>query len=200
MKLNDLYDHGVMPIHLGGSALCAVMLLVGWVYGLGPLMSESHQATSIIEQAEQAEAQAKQAKQQLDQVFDELQLVEQQLDEHPFSLHSATQINPLLAELAQWSELHNLSITRTNAGRREALTYYDYVPIQVSGEGGYNDFLSMLQRIHNGRGDLGVITFGVSSSPASGGVAFEIELAWYVLSDDMQEEPAAGPTAVVPTR
>ena len=200
MKFSDLYDYGVMPIHLGAAALCAVMLLAGWAFGLGPLMSESQQATSIVEQAHQAEAQAKKAKQQLDKLFDDLQQVEKQLDEHPISLHSASQINPLLAELAEWSELHNLSINRTNAGRRKALTYYDYVPIQISGEGGYSDFLSMLQRLHNERGDLGVITFGVRSSPTSGGVAFEIELAWYVLSDDMQEQPAAESTANVPTR
>ena len=200
MKLNDLYDQGVMPIHLGASALCVMLLLAGWLFGLGPLMSESHQATSIIEQAQEAEARANLAKQQLDQLSDELERVEQELDEHPFNLYSATQINPLLSELAQWSELHNLSINRTNAGRRQALTYYDYVPIQISGEGGYRDFLSMLKRVHEGRGDLGVITFGVRSNPTRGGVSFEIELAWYVLSDDMQDQPVAGPTAIVPTR
>lgn len=200
MKLSDLYDCGEMPIHAGASLLCAMALLVGWAFGLGPLMSESHQATSIVEEAEQAEAQGKHAKQQLDQLSDELEHVEQQLDEHPVNLDSATQINPLLAELAHWSELHRLSINRTNAGRRESLTYYDYVPIQISGEGGYNDFLSMLHRLHNERGDLGVITFGVRSSPTSGGVAFELELAWYVLSDDMHNQPVQGQTAGVPTR
>jgi Tfp pilus assembly protein PilO len=200
MKLSDLYDYGVMPIHLGAATLCAVMLIAGWAFGLGPLMTESHQATSIVEEAEQAEAQAKQAKHQLDGLFDELQRVEQELDERPLSLHSAKQINPLLAELAKWSELHDLSITRTNADRREALTYYDYVPIQISGEGGYGNFLSLLQRLHEQRGDLGVITFGVRSNPAGGGVAFELELAWYVLSDDMQAGPVTGPTAEVPTR
>lgn len=201
MEHNDLYDYGVIPIHLCAAVLCAVLLFVGWALGLAPLMTESQQATSIIEEAEQAEWQAKQAKGQLDRLSGELQAVETRLDEQPVHLLSANQINPLLAELAQWSELHSLSITRTNAGRREALTYYDYVPIQIAGEGAYGDFLSLLKQLHHERGDLGVITFGVNRKPTGNGVVFEIELAWYVLSDDMElgPEPTNPPTAVVPT-
>ena len=201
MKRNDLYDYGVMPTHLGAGVLCAVLLLLGWAFGLEPLMSESQQATSVTEQAEQAELQAKQAQGQLDRLSDELQTVAAQLDEQPVHLLSANRINPLLAELAQWAELHDVVITRTNAGRREALTYYDYVPIQIAGEGAYGDFLSLLQQLHHERGDLGVITFGINRKPAGNGVAFEVGLAWYVRSDDMElgPEPTNAPTAVVPT-
>ncbi|MEO0476237.1 MAG: type 4a pilus biogenesis protein PilO [Planctomycetota bacterium] len=200
MKRNDLYDYGVLPIHLGAGILCSVLLVAGWAFGLGPLMTESQLSTSIVEEAEDAELQAKQAKDRFDHLASELQAVEDKLDKYAVNLLVADQINPLLAELAQWSELHNLAITRTNASRREALTYYDYVPIQITGEGSYGDFLAMLQRLHRERGDLGVINFGVNRKPTGVGVSFEIELAWYVLSDDMEAkpEPTEAATAIVP--
>lgn len=199
MKLNTLYDYGVMPIHIGAAILCACLLLAGWLFGMGPLMSESHQATSVIEQAEQAEFEAKRVKGELDRLSNELISVQEQLDLQPVNLMSASQINPLLSELAQWSELHDLGITSTSAGRPEALTYYDYVPIQIEGEGGFGDFLSFLDRLYKDRGDLGVITFGVQRLASGHGVSFDIDLAWYVCSDDREDQPGPQPTASVPT-
>ena len=201
MKLKHLYDQGVMPIHLGASLLCAGLLAVGWLFGLGPLMSENHQATTVQQQATQAEDKAKAVKAQLDQMAKELAGLQEKLDEQPIDLQSAKAINPLLAELAGWSEQHNLSITRTNAGRREALAYYDYVPIDLAGEGGYGDLLGFFTRLHKQRGDLGLIRFSVSRMPSGSSVRFEMGLAWYVLSDDapgaLEEDERA--TASVPT-
>lgn len=201
MKQNNLYDHGVMPIHIGASVLCGALLLGGWAFGLGPLLDETQQASSVTEQAEQAEAEAKRVKGELNRLIQELDEVQLQLDQQPVSLLSASEINPLLADLARWSELDNLSVTRTNAGRPEALAYYDYVPIEIAGEGRYAELLSFLNRLHGERGDLGVITFDINRKPAGQGVTFEIGLAWYVLSDDMEEglEPGAQPTASVRT-
>lgn len=186
MKLSHLYDQGVIPIHAGASLLCVGVLAVGWAFGISPLMSESHQATTVLDQAEQAEFEAKQAKGDVDQLVAELASVQAELDEQPVNLQSASQINPLLAQLANWSEQHRLSITRTSAGRREALVYYDYVPIDVAGEGGYADLLGFFRKLHIERGDLGLISFSVTRMP-TGGVSFEMGLAWYVLSDEVQE-------------
>lgn len=201
MKLKHLYDQGAMPIHAGASALCLGMLAFGWAFGLGPLMSDSHQATSVLEQADQAEFEAKQAKDKLDALAAELSLVQAKLDEQPVSLQSVSQINPLLSELANWSEQHSLSITRTSAARRISLAYYDYVPIEIAGEGGYGDLLGFFRQLHKERGDLGLISFSVNRMPATGGVSFEIDLAWYVLSDDAQDglDQPGQATASVPT-
>lgn len=186
MKLEHLYDQGVIPIHAGAILLCVGFLAAGWAFGVRPLMSESQQSNTVLEQAEQAEFEAKQVKVQLDQLAAELASVQEELNEQPVNLQSASQINPLLSELANWSEQHGLSITRTSAGRREALVYYDYVPIEVSGEGGYTDLLGFFTKLHNERGDLGLISFAVNRMP-TGGVSFEMDLAWYVLSDESQE-------------
>ena len=115
------------------------------------------------------------------------------------SLPDLAQINPLLAQLADWSELHNLSITRTNAGRPEALAYYDYVPVQISGEGSFGALLAFFDRLNSDRGDLGLVSFKVNRMAAGSGVSFDLELAWYVLSDDVQEQASPQPTALVPT-
>ena len=157
MNLQKLYDQGAMTIHIGGGVICASCLFVAWVFGVAPLMSETQQSTSVMEQAEEAEFQARQVKNQLDQLGQDLVRVEDQLKEQPISLKPASQINPLLADLARWSELHELSITRTNAGRAVALEYYDYVPIEIAGEGGYADLLRFFKHLHNERGDLGLI-------------------------------------------
>ncbi|MEM9346540.1 MAG: type 4a pilus biogenesis protein PilO [Planctomycetota bacterium] len=202
MKLNHLYDQGVLPIHIGGSILCAAILMAGWLLGLSPLMSDTQQTSSVTEQAEQAEVEAKHVKGKLDRIVQQLDEVQDKLDQQPLSLQSASQINPLLADLAKWSELDQLSVTRTSAGKPEALAYYDYVPIELAGEGGYTDLLSFLNRLYTKRGDLGVINFDVKRKPSGSGVTFGIKLAWYVLSDDMEEgeESDPQPTASVPTR
>lgn len=187
MKLKQLYDHGVMPIHAGASALCLGLLAAGWAFGIGPLMSDSNQATTVLEQAEQAESEANEVKGKLDSLTAELATVQAQLDEQPVSLQSASQINPLLSELANWSEQHGLSITRTSAERRESLTYYDYVPIEIAGEGSYAELLSFFKKLHRERGDLGLVSFAVKRMPNGSGVSFEMDLAWYVLSDDAQD-------------
>lgn len=201
MQLKHLYEQGVMPIHAGASALCLGVLAFGWVFGLGPLMSDSHQATSVLEQAEQAEFEAKQVKDKLDTLTAELALVQEKLDEQPVSLQPVSQINPLLADLAKWSEQHRLSITRTNASRRVALTYYDYVPVEIAGEGSYSDLMRFFEKLYKERGDLGIIRFSVNRQSAVGGVSFEMDLAWYVLSDDAEEslDPPGRATASVPT-
>lgn len=199
MKTQSSFDDGVMPIHIGALLFCIVFIAVGYVLGYAPLMSQTQQETSLIEQAEEAELQAKQIKQELDRIADELSDVKAALDEQPVNLKPASQINPLLAQLADWSELHNLSITRTNAGRPEALAYYDYVPVQISGEGSFGALLAFFDRLNSDRGDLGLVSFKVNRMAAGSGVSFDLELAWYVLSDDVQEQASPQPTALVPT-
>ncbi len=198
MKTRHLYDQGVMPIHLGAALLCLLLLGAGWVFGLGPLLSENQEATTVLDQAELAEDQAKDIKTQIDRLTQQLADVQQQLDDQPVHLQPASQINPLLAELAMGSETLGLSITRTSAGRRQALAYYDYVPIELAGEGGYDELLAFFKRLHETRGDLGVIGFSATRMTIGLGLRFEIDLAWYVRSEQ-PETPAEQATASVPT-
>ena len=200
MKSQTSFDDGVMPIHLGAVVVCAALLLMGYVFGYAPLMSKNQQASSLIDQAEQAESQAKLVKQQLDRLDAELETIKTALDEQPVSLQHASQINPLLAQLAEWSELHGLAITRTNSGRPAALAYYDYVPVKLAGEGSFGELLGFFKRMNTDRGDLGLVSFNVNRMATGGGVSFELDLAWYVLSGDTPDliQPDAQPTASVP--
>lgn len=198
MNSQGLTSDGVMPIHLGGVVVCGLLLAAGWGLGYAPLMTQSQEALTLVEQAEQVEQDEKKVKQELDQLVGELAAVQASLDEQPVSLQSASKINPLLAQLAQWSELHELSVTRTNAGRPEALAYYDYVPITIAGEGGFAELLGFFKRMNRDRGDLGLVSFNVSRMASGNGVTFGLDLAWYVLSDEAQDQ-AGQATASVPT-
>lgn len=189
----------VMPIHLGAIMVCIALLGLGYTFGFAPLMSKNQQETSLMEQAEQAEYKAKQIKQENDRLADELSEVQAALDEDPIDLKPASQINPLLAQLAQWTELHGLTITRTSAGRPEALAYYDYVPVKIAGEGSFGELLSFFKRMNSERGDIGLVSFSVNRMAAGNGVTFELDLAWYVLSGETTEQLPAQPTASVPT-
>ena len=198
MKSQGLTSDGVMPIHLGGAVVCCLLLAVGWAFGYAPMMTQNHEALTLVEQADQAEIDEKQVKQELDQLANELDAVQASLDEQPVNLQSASKINPLLSQLAQWSELHQLSITRTSAGRPVALVYYDYMPIKIAGEGGFAELLAFFKRMNVDRGDLGLVSFNVNRMAGGSGVTFELDLAWYVLSDDAQGQ-ADQATASVPT-
>lgn len=198
MKLGTIKQSGVLPIHLGGAAVCVGLLVAGWFAGLGPLLTETTEATSVLEQAEQVSDAARRSKEQLDALSARIADVRDQLSEQPVQLTSASEINPLLAQLANWADQDKLAVTRTQAGRRVTLPYYDYVPISIAGEGAYGDLLGFFHRLYADRSDLGVVSFNLSRLATSKGVSFEIELAWYVLSDG--EDPAAAPTASVPTR
>ncbi|MGB0768762.1 MAG: type 4a pilus biogenesis protein PilO, partial [Phycisphaeraceae bacterium] len=193
-----IFEGGATPIHFGGGALCALLLSAGWVLGLGPLLSESQQATTVQQRADAAETEASERQEELDRLQQSLAAIRQQLEDQPISLSSASRINPLLATIASWSEEYRLSITRTRAGRPKALTYYDYVPIELAGEGRYGDLLAFFGRLHRDRGDLGLVAFEVRRMSTSGEVAFDLDLAWYVVRVD-EGLPGEGATAGVPT-
>jgi Tfp pilus assembly protein PilO len=199
MTHRSLQSYGIAPIHLGASLLCFTLLGAGWWLGLRPLMSESHEATAVVAAAQAAEREAEAATREFQRLADALADAEAKLEAQPIDLQDAGQINPLLADLAARSERHALEITRTNAGRAIALTHYDYVPIKLAGEGRYADFLALLTGLYEQRADLGVVDFSLARQP-TGGIAFEIQMAWYVRSDRLLEEqaPDAQPTAAVP--
>jgi len=195
MKPEQFDPKGTLPIHLGGGAACAALLLCGWLVGLNPLLSQNTQGAAVIDQAQQAEQQATAAKAELDRVTRRLDQVRSELEHQPMSLSSASQINPLLAQLAAWADEHRLTITRTRAGRPEALRYYDYVPIQLAGEGQYADLLSFFQQLHTARGDLSLTAFSVRRIQKQSGasVGFELDLAWYVVTDQAPQPKPADP-------
>lgn len=199
MKLDRMTDNGAMPIHIGGGAVCVLLLGLGWFMGLGPLLTETHQATAIVEQADQTELDADKSKADLARLTADLQHVQERLEEQPINLEQASQINPLLAQLADWSEAQGLAITRTSSGRPIALAYYDYVPISITGEGGYANLLGFLRQLYDDRGDVGIVSFRVRRLATGVGVTFELELAWYVVSDD-SGGPESEATASVPTQ
>jgi len=199
MKLERMTESGAMPIHIGGGVVCALLLLSGWLLGLGPLLTDTHQASTIVQHADQTERDADQGKAEMDRLTAELQRVQSGLDNQPVSLEPASQINPLLAQLADWAEEHRLAITRTNSGRPIELSYYDYVPITVTGEGGYADLLGFFRRLYDDRGDVGIVSFRARRLATGSGVSFELELAWYVVSD-ADQQPEGVLTASVPTQ
>ena len=186
----------LMPIHIGGAVVCVLLLAMGWLLGLGPLMTDTQAASTIGEEARQAQIQTQAGKAKLDALTLQLESTQAELDQRPVSLDSADAINPLLAELAGWADEHKLAMTRTKAGQPIALAYYDYVPVTLAGEGAYGELLGFFHKLHAGRGDLGVVSFNAKRQAATGGVAFEIELAWYVKSQDARTPKA---TASVPT-
>lgn len=192
MLLKRMQQQGALPTHIGGVVLCVAMLLVGWWVGLGPMLNQSQKLLSVVEEAEQAEQEAKNAKAGVDRLTEQLSAAQSELELKPVRLEPASQINTLLAQLAGWSETHRLNITRTQSGRPEALAYYDYVPIDLEGEGGYGDLMTFFTRLHEARGDLGLVGFSVKRMP-QGGVSFELELAWYVIGQEQEQGENATP-------
>lgn len=196
MKLGAIKDNKTMPVTLVGVAVCAVLLLMGWLIGLGPLMSESQQATKVVAEADAAEAEAKISKAELDRLQKDLKAIKKRLKEQPVGLKPARQINPLLMEIAAFAKTKKLSITGTRAGQPVALAFYDYVPIELSGEGTYADLLGFIRHVHEQRGDLGVVAFSANRTKGGAALAFDIKLAWYVLSDNTGAKHGA--TAAAP--
>jgi len=196
LKASSITDRGTLPLHIGGAVLCAGLLAAGWFLGIGPLMSETQQSATITDRYEQAQQQTRDSKDRIKQLASRLERVKARLDQQPVNLEPASAINPLLADLARWSDEHKLSMTRTQPGRPIALAYYDYVPISLAGEGTYPDLLGFMRSLNEARGDLGVVSFDVKRMGAEGGVVFELELAWYVVSDAAEQSVPA--TAAVP--
>lgn len=186
MSLSKLINNDTLPLHAGGAALCAALLVSGWLLGAQPLLAQTSEDTTVVEEAAQAQKNADQAKADLDRLRGRLDAMKGELGRQPVSLQSAEQINPLLAHLAEWAEANDLSLTQTRAGRPVALMYYDYVPITLAGEGRYTDLLALLRRLREGRGDLGVVSFNAKRmvTRTGPGVGFTIDMAWYVIADD----------------
>ncbi|MFN3166841.1 MAG: type 4a pilus biogenesis protein PilO [Phycisphaeraceae bacterium] len=195
MKASTITDRGTLPLHVGGAVTCATLLACGWFFGLGPLLTDTQQTAAVNQEYQHAQQAARESKDRLNKLEARLEDVRARLSQQPVHLESSASINPLLAELARWADEHGLSMTRTQAGRPVSLAYYDYVPISLAGEGAYPDLLGFMRQANHARGDLGVISFNAARMGAQGGVAFQLELAWYVVSDEAQGAPA---TAAVP--
>lgn len=201
MGLDKLSKQGVLPLHIAGAVVCSVLLIMGWFVGVSPILAESNQGETIVRQAMKAEREAQQAKHELDKLTKSLDKVREQLEHQPVSLATATEINPLLAQLASWADEHHLAITQTQAKRPQSMRHYDYIPIQISGEGGYANLLAFFNQLHKDRGDLGILGFSIRriQTKDGPGVGFDLQLAWYVVGEQQQEESATGPaTASVP--
>ncbi len=196
MKQSMIQAQGTMPIHAGGMVVCLLLMISGWFFGLSPMLSESDESSSTLEASRLAQEQAQHGKEKLEELTQRVQTMRAELDQKPVSLVPATQINPLLALLSGWADEQRLTITRTNAGQPVVMTWYDYVPISLAGEGDYGDLLGFYHKLYADRGDLGVVSFNVSRLASNTGVSFEIELAWYVVSEQVQPDRT---TAQVPT-
>ena len=193
MKLDARQPNATAPLHLGGAVVCMALLAGGWLFGIEPMLAQTNAQSNVVQQADKAQKDAGKAKAGLDRVRAKLDKVKAELERQPISLESAEQINPLLGQLAKWSEQHALSITQTSAGRPIALMYYDYVPISLAGQGGYGDLLAMLHQLREGRRDLGVVSFSAKRMTTTQGakVGFTIDLAWYVVAQDDDGEGIA---------
>lgn len=197
MKPSGIQTDGAMLVHMGGVAVCVLLLIAAWFFGLAPLLSDNHASATGVQRADATELEATQATQSLHELSNRLEDLQAELDDQPIGLQSASRINPLLAELAQWSEEQRLSITRTNARRPVQLTYYDYVPIELAGEGGFGALIGLLDRLKKDRADLGVVAFQIARMQGGNEVAFQLDLAWYVLNDEgirAIESTATAPT------
>jgi|GEM_PF-2197477 len=196
---HSIEKHGVLPIHIGGLLLCASVLVCGWFLGLGPMLRESYQTSTLAAEADDAERELQVSREALDRKSDELDATIKELDLQPVNLESSVQINSLLSDLASWSDDNQLIVTRTHADRPVAMAYYDYVPIRIAGEGTYANILKFLAEIQHGRGDLQLVTFSVSRMTREAMLSFEFDLAWYVLNDTTQSS-SQPPTAAVEIR
>ncbi len=177
----DLSNCKIRHIDLAGIFLCAVIAILGYYWGVRPVV-QRHKTV-----AEQ-ETQLKTNRKNLDELAgiisslkNKLTTVSKALADSPIELQSAYSVNPRIAHLAELAGGSGIKIDKIQPGRPISSSRFQTVPIYLAGSGSFPAFVTMLRRLGETFADTAVVSFDLTANPANPAIAaeFQIDLLWY---------------------
>lgn len=171
--------NSVWLTHAAGALVCAVLLGVGYGFGVAPRIAPGQSPAERAEAIRDAQAEAMLQEAVVQRLEGELERSNNALNDRPVLLRPATEINRRLSALSDLVTSSGLVVTASQTGEISALSHYAFVPIEISGEGKLGDFIAMLGALHSRYPDLSVQSFDVLRVPTGDG-RFRLNLNWFV--------------------
>ena len=159
MKIRNL-----KPLHidLGALGLLAVMSLVAYLLGVGPVIDRHRGFDLRKAELSARQSTARELSARVAQVASKITDLKQELSENAFKLQSADQINTQLARLATLTGACGLKLDQLRPDKSLNGSRYQTVPIYLVGRGSFPQCVKLLNRLQREFPDMSVASFEVS--------------------------------------
>ena len=164
-----------------GVAACIAATLVFHFMGIRPLLeryskSESYQAALSAQRGI-----AKDLAASADDMEENMGDAQKALDESPFHLRPANDVNNRIAQMAALANGCGLKLDEIQPGSPESGLRYETVPIHLAGTGNYRTCVALLHRMRQTFPDTTVIALELTGRPADpeSPARFQLELLWH---------------------
>lgn len=164
-----------------GLTVCAALTVVGYQFTFKPIAAARTQYTAMQAELGALQQQSQQVKSSQQELSDELNTIRDKVDGSPVQLQPAKTLNLKISHIVDVASASGMQIHETQAGDIVRGTWYQTVPIKVSGRGSYSSCARFLHQLYGSLPDVEVLSFGINGAPAATGSAstFQFELAWY---------------------
>ena len=174
----------LLQIDIAGVFVCVAVSLVAYFTELKPLIERRfflvNQRLNLAAQREES-SELGASMRSLD---NQLTVVREKLAKDKIKLESSDQINQRIAELTALFNDSALEVDDVQTGRISIGSKCDLVPISVAGRGGYKQYATFLDKLHETFADISVARFELQGKPenpasAHSGGMFGIQLFWH---------------------
>ena len=177
----DLSNCKTRHIDLAGIFLCVVMAILGYYWGIRPVV-QRHK--TVVEQERQLKTNHKNLGELtgiISSLKDKLTTVSKALADSPIELQSAYSVNPRIARLTELADGSGIKIDKIQPGRPISGSRFQTVPIYLAGSGSFPAFVTLLSRLGETFADTAVVSFDLTANPAQAAITaeFQIDLLWY---------------------
>lgn len=186
-----------LSIDIAGVVVCLLLTAVVYFVGFKPMLDR--------EADDMAQRDAlRQQQQQLDQTTATLTVMRGNLvkfrhaiKESAIQLQSSANLNRRVGEITELASRCGLAVHEIQPGTISSGERYDTVPIQLGGQGTYQNCARFLSELHDAFPDTGVSSLEMTGNPSSPATPamFRLALTWYAAPQIKAAVPATGPAA-----
>lgn len=170
-------------------ALCAALVvaitIVAVLAVVQPILRSGQERLTTQAQLESLQDQSEQIESALAAARVSLLEVQTDLPDHYLQLQPLGHLNTSLANLTAVATSCGLVLHETRSGTATAGTWYDSVPIEVTGAGSYPACAAFLHRLREELPDIEVRSFELTHNPGnpSSATSVRFDLSWYAASN-----------------
>ncbi len=167
------------------AALVVAITIVAVLAVVQPILRSGQERLTTQTQLESLQDQSEQIESALAAARVSLLEVQTDLPDHYLQLQPLGHLNTSLANLTAVATSCGLVLHETSSGTATAGTWYDSVPIEVTGTGSYPACAVFLHRLRDELPDIEVRSFELTDNPANASSATSVrfDLSWYAASN-----------------
>ena len=175
------------PIHvdLAGAAVCALLVLLGYLIGIRPLVVRRKEMAAQEAALDDRYRDAAKLAGTVTALKKRLAGVKKELAESPVKLQPANRINERIARVADLAADCGMKIDEIQPDKSFSTPRFQTVPIRVVGSGNFKACVKLLRTFRDAFPDTAISSFELKGNPRqpAAPARFQVELLWYAAAD-----------------